>query len=366
MISRYLPQSTAELIHWYERYVSPLALVAGFLIDNFFLLKRVDLLFGNLALLSYLVIATLGITALNYVESGRAKNRLLLVAAPFLPVVIQFVFGGLFSGYLALYSRSASIAVSWIFVLGIAVLLIGNERFRALYSRLSFQMAMFFTALFSYLIFSLPLLFSAIGPGMFLLAGVVSIGIAALFLYALNTIVPERARESRSTVIGVIGSIFLMFNILYFTNIIPPLPLSLQYAGVYHSVVREGGEYRLLYEPLPWYRAYLNYNTTFHRAPGDTAYIFASVFAPTGLNTPVTHEWQFFNQELGEWVTTNEVVYQVIGGRDGGYRGYTQKSALEEGRWRVSVKTSHGQIIGRVNFTVVDVAVPPHVEEVIR
>ena len=44
MIKRYLPKNTVDLVWWYERFISLFALVAGFIIDNLFLLRRIDVL----------------------------------------------------------------------------------------------------------------------------------------------------------------------------------------------------------------------------------------------------------------------------------------------------------------------------------
>jgi uncharacterized membrane protein len=366
MIRKYLPRSTEELMHWYERYVSPFALIAGFLVDNFFLLDRVDVFLGNVFLLSYLTLAALCIAALNYIQSGRVQQRHILAIAPFIPVAMQFAFGALFSAYLALYSRSAALAVSWIFVILVAALFIGNERFRRLYERLSFQTSVFFIALFSYLIFFLPVIFKKIGPGMFFFSGTVSLLIFTLLMYALDRLIPEKVRQSRTQIARSIAAIYLAFNVLYFTNVIPPLPLSLKTAGVYHEVSRAGGDYVLQAEPIPWYKSFLNYNTAFHRAPGQDAYVFASVFAPTDLSTLIVHEWEYFDPTLEEWVTKSVVQFTITGGRDAGYRGYSIKNSPEEGKWRVSVKTKYGQIVGRVNFTVVPVPVPVALEEEVR
>jgi hypothetical protein len=227
MIRKYLPKSTEELIHWYERYLSPVALVVGFLLDNYVFLNRVDVIFGNILLLSYLVFALVAIVAINYIESGRAQNRLLLWVAPFLPVVIQLFFGALFSGYLSLYSRSAGIALSWVFVLVLAFLLIGNERFRSLYQKLPFQISIYFTALYSFLIFFLPLVFKVIGPYMFLFSGVLSVLIIVLILGLMQALVPERVQGARPTLRRSLGTLVIVFNLLYFTNLIPPSRTSL-------------------------------------------------------------------------------------------------------------------------------------------
>lgn len=346
------PKSTQELLHWYERYISPLSLIAGFVADNLFLLRRVDLLQTNLILFSYLIIAALGIALINAIEAGRISKRWIISTAPFIPVVVQFAFGGLFSGYLSLYSRSAGFVGSWLFVLLVAALLIGNERFTRLYVRFSFQMSLYFIVLFSFFIFFLPVVFRAIGPAMFIISGLVSIGVLSLLMRLMRYVTPEVVRRERTRVARSVAVIFIVFNVLYFANLIPPLPLSLKEAGVYHNVIKTGATYTLTEEPLPWYASILFYDPVFHTAAGDTVYVFTAVFAPSGLQTTVVHEWQHYDARTSEWVTSNTQQFPINGGRDGGYRGYTQKSTPEAGQWRVNVRTQYGQLIGRVSFTV--------------
>jgi hypothetical protein len=355
-----LPRSIQELVHWYERYISPLSLVAGFIADNLFLTRRVDLFQTNALLFSYLVICALGIILINLIESGRVRIAWVLRIAPLVPIVIQFSFGGLFSGYLSLYSRSAAYAVSWIFVLAIAALLLGNERFSRLYVRFSFQIALYFTVLFSFFIFFLPVLFHAIGPWMFVFAGATSLAVITLFLLLLRFFVPEIVKREKTKVARSIAVLFLLFNVLYFAGAIPPLPLSLKDAGVYHSIQRaQDGSYLLSGEPLPWYEQYLRYNTTLHVAPGESAYVYSAVFAPSGLSTIILHQWQRYDETLKAWVTTDTLRFSIQGGRDGGFRGYSIKAGITPGSWRVNVITQYGQLIGRIAFTVADVGTLP-------
>ncbi len=366
MIRKYLPSNTAELIHWYERYVSPIALIVGFLLDSFVFLDRVDVIFGNILLLTYLVLAGVAIVLLNVVEAGRAQYPIMLRIAPFLPVVIQLFFGALFSGYLSLYSRSAGVAVSWVFVLVLAFLLIGNERFRTLYQKLPFQLSIYFTALYSFLIFFLPLIFKQIGPMMFLLAGVLSLVIITLVITLLRKLVRERFLETQVTTMRSIAAIVVVFNMLYFMNLIPPLPLALKEGGMYHRVVRTEGAYRLSGELQSFGVRYLSMPATLHLAAGEPAFVFTAVFAPSGLSTVLRHEWQFFNETTDSWETRSDVRFTITGGRDGGFRGYSQKQNLEEGAWRVNVLTEHGQIIGRIRFGVVYTNAPINLIEVTK
>jgi len=365
MIRKYLPKSTEDLISWYEKFISPLSLIAGLLVDNYILLKRVDLLEGNLLLISYLVIAGGGIMLINLIESGRLQYTYTLKIAPFIPVVVQFAFGGLLSGFVTLYSRSAAFAVSWIFIFALAALMVGNERFRKQYVRFSVQIAVYFAVLFSYLIFSLPLVFKQIGPWMFVLSGATSLILITLFLLLLKRIVPEVVRRDRTKVAQTIAVIFLTFNVLYFTNLIPPLPLSLKEGGVYHRVTKVGTEYHLLAEPIPWYKKYLAYNTVYHRSSGESVYVYSAIFAPTGLSTVVVHQWQRYDTASKSWITADTLRFTINGGRDGGYRGYSIKSDIAEGKWRVNVLTQYGQTIGRITFTVADVDIPAPAHEIV-
>ncbi len=364
MIKKYLPQSTEEMIRWYERYVAPIALLLGFLLDSFVLLDRVDVLFGNIVLLSYLVLAGIGIVTLNIVASGRIQNRALLAISPFVPVIVQFFFGALFSAYLSLYSRSAGIALSWIFVLGLALLLVGNERFRVRYTKLSFQIAIYFTALYSFLIFFIPLIFKKIGTPVFILSGLVSVLVIAFLVAVLRILVPERVREAHLRIGRNIFGIYIMFNVLYFSNLIPPLPLALKESGVFHSIVRTGAGYRLTEEKKPWRVRYLNAPADVHIPKDSDVYVFTAIFAPSGLTTSIRHEWQLYDDLSNQWETLSNVKFSIRGGRDGGFRGYSKKFNPAPGEWRVNVLTESGLVIGRTYFIVKITPEPPVLVEV--
>src|SRR3989344_933862 len=101
-----------KLYQRYERSLSPVALVAGFIWDNL-TLRRVDLLLDNFVLFLYLKIAGVGVAFINATEAGRfrfAQNT-----AGFIPLVLQFAFGGLFSAFVVFFSRSSSFITSWPF-----------------------------------------------------------------------------------------------------------------------------------------------------------------------------------------------------------------------------------------------------------
>jgi hypothetical protein len=358
MIRKYLPKSTEELISWYERYISPLSLLVGFTLDAF-IIRQVDLALSSVVLIGYLFTAALGIALINLVETGKLRHPLFLSVAPFIPVVVQFGFGGLFSGFVILYSRSAAISVSWIFVVLLAILMVGNERFRKFYTRFPFQIGVLFFGIFSFSIFYIPFVTKVIGPWMFVVSGAASVGIIALYLYIYSRYLPSLVRETRTATARVIAGIFFSITILYFLGAIPPLPLALRDVGVLHSIKKTGDTYTVSYEPLSWYQLYFRYNQVFHRAPLEPVYVYTAIFAPAGISTDITHEWQRYDTEGEVWNVESVVTFPINGGREGGYRGYSRKVDVKPGAWRVNVLTSYGQLIGRVVFQVESVEKTP-------
>ena len=363
VIRRYLPSSTEGLIRWYERYISPVSLLVGFSIDAV-ASQALDLWHYSFVLLAYLVLAGVSILVLHLIETGRI--RIFDTIAQFMPVIIQFAFGGLFSGFIILYSKSASFAASWMFVVILAALLLGNERFRRIYVTFPVQIGIFFFAIYSFSIFYVPVLASSVGNGLFVVSGVASVVVIAAYLVACSFLIPGRFKETRTLTVRVVLGTFVLINALYVVNAIPPLPLALKDAGVFHSVARVSGEYVVTFEPREWYEVYLRYHTEFHRVKGETAYVYTAVFAPDGISTGLQHEWQHYDDALQTWVTKDTISFSIAGGRSGGYRGYTLHRNPEEGYWRVNVLTSYGKLIGRVAFRVIEAEETPVLESGVR
>ena len=354
-VRRHEAMISARAISYYKRHerrITSGAIILGFVIDNL-TLTRVDLWFDNLVLISYLLVAALAIVAVHVRETGFFARRFFRAVRRVAPAVMQFAFGGLFSGFIVFYMRSASLSTSALFVVFLVLLLWGNEVLRKKYLRMSFQFTVFFIAIFSFFIFFVPTLLGVLGAPVFLLSGIVSLAAARAFFLLLRKIHPERVAESARLMFGGVASVFVLMNFFYVANIIPPIPLALKDAGVFHRVERiEGGAYRVVEEEkMPW--EFVVPFPDVHIAPGEDVFVYSAVFAPTDLNTDILHQWQYYDAAEGKWVTTDMLRFPVFGGRDGGYRGYTTKKNLTEGRWRVNIITPRKQILGRVGFDVV-------------
>jgi len=334
----------------HERHISSVALLGGFVFDNF-TLQRIDLLFENLVIIFYLVLSGGGVVLRNYLDECPPKSKFFKKVYDFLPLFIQFAFGGLFSGFFIFYSRSVTLSSSWPFVLMLLILLIGNEFFKKQYQRMTFQMSVYFVAIFSFLIFFIPILIKNISPLAFILSGVLSLLVIYLFILGLKKIVPIKYNKSRINLRNSVVSIFILINVLYFSNLIPPIPLSLKDAGVYHNIQRVNGSYLVTDEDTKWYKEIFKRDTIYLNQK-EGAYVFSSVFAPTDLNIKVVHDWQYFDEEKDEWTSTGEISFPILGGRDGGYRGFSKKENVFTGKWGVDIETERDQIIGRVRFNI--------------
>jgi hypothetical protein len=334
----------------YERYVSPVTLVTGFIFDSI-MLRRIDVWFSNVLLISYLLVSALSIILLNIHQSKEETKR----SETFHIVLIfllQFCLGGLFSASFLFYSKSGAVIASWPFLLMIFIYVIGNEILRKNYVRLSFQITVFFTALFSYLIFFLPIILGKMGDSIFLLAGIASLMITGIFIYVLSWFSPKRTYESAGIIALSIFGLFGIINLLYFTNLIPPIPLALKEAGIYRSLARlPDGTYLTEGETQQWFNI-ISADPVIHSVKNEPLYLLSSVFAPTNLKTDIVHIWQYYDEVDKAWTVANTVTLGITGGRDEGFRTYSAKDGLFPGKWRVDVATPRGQLIGRLSFTV--------------
>lgn len=144
-----------------------------------------------------------------------------------------------------------------------------------------------------------------------------------------------------------------MVNILYFTNLIPPIPLAMKNSGAYHLVVKVGDNYEVIGEREKWYQSLpFIFPKVLHLRDGESIYAFSAVFAPTDLITDIIHDWQYFDEVEDKWVSTTRIPFDIHGGRGDGYRTFSKKDNVFSGKWRVDVETKSGQIIGRIRFNV--------------
>ena len=307
--------------------------------------------------LTLAAIAVLGAhaTALWHDTEVRFKKALSVA----FPLIVQYAFGGLFSGFVVFYAAHSVLAVSWPFIILLVLIYAGNEYFRMYKHYLVFQTTLFFFALYAYAVFALPLVTGTIGPWTFLGSTALTIGVFSAFVWLLTAVNKTRFHGNARSVAGATAVVLVLVNASYFLGLIPPIPLALKDTGIYHSLVREGGNYRVTKEaPEPWWRFG---SEEIEHMPGEILYAYSAVAAPGNLSGSVVHRWERHTED--GWRTESKVSFPIVGGREGGYRGYSFIGNLPEGTWRVSVETLSGQTIGRIRFDIKEVTQQPPVQQ---
>ena len=342
----------------YERPLSSVSLIGGFVFDAL-TLKRVDQFWENVWVLGHLVLVGIFILLVHRVEANPGDEANPQKSHFWLVNALQFVFGGLLSVFLVFYFRSGDISASWPFILILAVAFWANESLKRKFVRMAFQLSLFFLSVFSVAIFLIPVIFHSIGPGMFILSGLISLAVMVAFLRIIAYINEDKFYKNRRMILLSILGIFAGMNLLYFGNLIPPIPLSVKDSGMYHSIQKSGsGIYTVSEEVVGW-RKYFTLYRDFHELPGDAVYAYSAIFSPTDLDTSIVHNWQYYDSSRKKWIDEGDIILSVVGGREEGFRTFSVKSDLAPGKWRVNVETLRGQVIGRLRFNIVPVKNEP-------
>jgi len=328
--------------------------VLGFITD-LILLNRVDDLIDNLILLFYVLLATTSFFLLYVGVAERGPGFLNRWFTLLAPVAMQYSFGGLLSGMLIFYGRSGDWIASAPFLILILAVIIGNELVSKRSDRLIYHLSLYFIGLFSYVILVLPVLTGEMGNFIFMVSGLIALLIITIVVQILYRIIPHFMALNTQRVIFSLGMIYVMFNVLYFTNIIPPIPLSLTELSIVHGVQVTANNsglktYLIETEKHAWYYQLPFITPTLHTTDNSIA-CFARVYAPTKLTTEIVHRWEYKDAQ-GVWRSRDPVSYVISGTNERGYGGYTEISSLLPGTWRCGVETKRGQVLGRTTVIV--------------
>jgi len=354
--------SVKNFLTAYSHILQPLMFLGGFTYDSL-TITRIDSLLDNLLFGLYLSI----LAAIHWLQirrqdpafslgSSSTLARLITDYEKYFPLISQFLFGSLMSAYLIFYFQSAADIKSFLFLLLLLALLVGNEFFEKRYRNSLFFYAMYFFALFSWLLFLLPNLLRHSNTLMFYLALLLSTALlSSLVLWAGKQFNPAALRRLyRQPQLLISGALALLLALFYHINIIPPVPLSMKSMGIYSSLEKRGDKYHFQYqEPERFWDRRLDYNPRIYWRDQDAVYAFASVFAPGNLTQELTHHWFWQDPATEQWVLRDTISYVIKGGRAEGWRGYSFKRNMFHGKWRVDVRTPQDKLVGRIRFELV-------------
>jgi hypothetical protein len=333
-----------------ERRLSISFFVAGFLFD-IVTLGRIDswLTIGQQA--AYLVATTAVLVQMLLTEGQPAPD---LASAPRLKrwyfeyrnPAIHFLLGALLSAYTLFFFKSSSLLVSFGFMAILVVLLFANEaeRFKALGLPFKFALlALCWLAFFAYVI---PVLIGQTGLVVFL----VSMAVGCVPLVAVSFFLSQNGKRQ---ILVPLGCVVIGFLTFYLFRLIPPVPLSIPFMGVYHGVERTEQGYKLSHERPGW-RIWHNGDQQFRAQPGDRVHVYFRVFSPARFSDQVLMRW-YLHEAAHGWVLQDTIPIKIVGGREEGFRGYGVKSKYQPGDWKVQVETTDEREIGRIYFSLENV-----------
>lgn len=262
--------------------------------------------------------------------------------------IIHFFFGNLLNLYTIFFFKSSSLLVSFAFMIALIGLLVANESARFKGLGLSFKfglLSLCYLAFFSYVV---PIFVGSINMLVFLFSVVVgSIPLVAMGWW-IQHYRQELFESAKSQILVPLGIVLTTFLGLYFLKLIPPVPLSIPFIGVYHGVEKSAEGYKLAHE-RPWWKVWHNGDQYFLAQRSDKIYVAFRIFSPTSFTDQVTMRWYWKDNSQG-WLLQDAIPIRIVGGRIEGFRGYGVKSNYQPGEWKVQVETADGREIGRVYF----------------
>lgn len=350
----------------HERTALILFFVGGFIWDSL-TLQRIDHLYSNFILFTYLICLMISLYIFNLADDDRWKNTFLEDYEEYAPLAVQFFLGGLSSAYVVFFFRSVSLTKTVVFFILLVFLMISNEIFKHRISNKYLQFGAFFFINFTFFAFVIPVFAGMIGTFIFIISGVISLAVTLFFITFIYRKSPSTRREINiKKMSAVIIGLYLTINLLYYFNMIPPVPLSLKSGLVAYNIEKNDNNYLVTYDPDNTYKFWKPFDHELKYVSGDTVFAFTSIFAPTDLNKAVAHRWKWLNPETNSWNISDVIEYEIIGGRDGGYRGYTYKTNIHSGQWEIDVITEEGLILGSMNFEIIRSKTRPMNELVVK
>tara|TARA_R110002051_G_scaffold168769_5_gene239370 strand:- start:2339 stop:3454 length:1116 start_codon:yes stop_codon:yes gene_type:complete len=353
ILAKFKNSSFRKFIRRHQKYAPIIFFIGGFIFDSF-TLGRIDRLYDLVVLCLHMSSLTITLYLYNLADDGKWKNTFLERYEEYFPLAIQFFFGGLSSAYVVYFSRSVSLSKTAVFFIILLMLLFANEFLKKRISNKYLQFSVYYFISFIFFTFMIPVFIKEMNTNIFIFSGLISLVCTLAIIIIIYSISPSTRLEIRlGKLIGIIISIYIVINTFYFFKLIPPVPLALEDGIVAHNIQLSNNKYIVSYETEEWYIFWRKHRLKFIHRPNENVYIFSSIFAPTSLEKSIFHRWEWYNDLTNEWEIVEDIGYDITGGRDGGYRGYTYKNNLKSGVWKVEVLTEEELVLGVIDFEII-------------
>ena len=359
--------------------------IVGFVFD-IILLDRIDGIMQFLQIIAYTGILTI-LVRLAILEKAKfwIPQGAWLKYWKYNEFIIHFLLGALLNLYSIFYFKSASILASIIFFGVIIGLLLANEFLRTKRFQHLIIFTLYYVCLVSFWIAFVPIALGFIGLVPFLV-GLGAAG-ATIWLFDLslkNKLIAsppthqatqqpthqppladpvnsrpvnksagssanQRPLSVRQFNFRIGGAVIIFFLASYIFQIIPPVPLSINYMGIFHEIKKDAGQYQLLHYKPVW-RFWETGDQQFLAREGDKIVSYVEIFAPNKFKDEIRFTW--YLKTKNGWSKQDSIPFTIVGGRDQGFRGYSIKQNYQPGNYRIVVETTDAREIGRIGLTV--------------
>ncbi len=346
-----------RVLAYYEKHEQAVSIwffIFGFLFDMV-MLERIDswATIGQQGL--YLMLILLGLIQMFFEENQPAPDlsKMFILKRWFYEyrtAIIHFFFGTLLNGYTIFFFKSSSLIVAFVFMICMALLLVVNESHRFKKSGLTFKFALLSLCFLCYFAYVTPVFVGVMNVLVFLLSMVIGCIPLVFFGWWIQTYRDSLFEQVKRQVLVPVGLVLLGFLTLYMLKLIPPVPLSIPFIGIYHGIERSGEGFKLSHE-RPWWRLWNNGDQNFRAQRGDKIFVFFRIFSPTKFSDNVLVRWYWKDNRLG-WALQDSIPIKIVGGREEGFRGFGSKANYQPGDWKVQIETSDEREIGRVYFSL--------------
>ncbi|WP_317045813.1 hypothetical protein [Brumimicrobium salinarum] len=157
-----------------EKTVLILFFVGGFIFDSL-TLGRIDRVYDLTVLSFHITALTCALYLYNLADDQKWKETFFERYQIYLPLAIQFFFGGLSSAYVIYFSRSVSISKTISFFIILVILLLANEFLKKKISNKYLQFSLYFFVSFTFFTFMIPVIIKEMNTAVFILSGIISL-----------------------------------------------------------------------------------------------------------------------------------------------------------------------------------------------
>ena len=259
-------------------------------------------------------------------------------------LLMQFCLGGSLSALVVLYFKSTGSPLSLVLMLALFAAMVGNEFLhRHEPPQREVVLALWVVAAAMLANFVVPHIVKSVSSLWFYVsvAGCVALLVVLKFAFRFPW------RELRFA-FGAAG----LLTVLWMLGFVPPVPLVYKNNLVCTDFVKKGYTCKIDEPSFLGSLGITNPTVT----TNDAVYCLTAVFAPPAVEVTMEHRWYRYTED--GWKQTDDMEFEMRGGRADGWRFWSRKRKIAPGEWKVETALKDGPVLGYQKFEVVKGTAP--------